>query len=64
MSTHKVNEVSWKHLIDASEKEIETCTHRIKELRKSLFFFKKKEASGTPFPIKREVNTNTHEDLS
>jgi hypothetical protein len=29
MSTHKVNEVPWSHLITASEQEIDVCTHKI-----------------------------------
>jgi hypothetical protein len=64
MSTHKVNEITWSTLIKDSETAIQTCRDKIKELRKSIVFFKKQQDAGNPFPVNNEHITNTHQDLS
>jgi hypothetical protein len=50
MSTHKSNKNTWEILIKGSEEAIQTCRDRIKELNKSLIFFKKQKEAGVPFP--------------
>jgi hypothetical protein len=44
-------DITWQSLIEHSESEIRTCAERLKMLRKSLYFFRKKAASGEPFPL-------------
>jgi hypothetical protein len=64
MSTHKVNDGTWNALIEGAEETIQTCRDRIKDLKKSIVFFKKQKEAGAPFPIEIEQTTNTHQELS
>jgi hypothetical protein len=51
----------WDELITYSESAIEAYTLKIKELRKSLIFFKKQSDLGMPYPLKKE---HRHSELS
>jgi hypothetical protein len=42
--------VTWNSLIMESESQIAICRKKIRDLSKSLRFFKKQESSGVPFP--------------
>ena len=49
---HKTKkDVDWGDLVEHSESEIRAHQEKIKELRKSLSFFKKQASCGVPFPV-------------
>jgi len=48
--TRRIKDITWSDAIERSEIEIRVCQDRIKILRKSLYFFKKQESLGVPFP--------------
>jgi hypothetical protein len=43
-------DINWDALIEHSESQIAEHSKRIKELRKSLLYFKKQVSAGIPFP--------------
>lgn len=51
-------DITWKDLIEASESQIKVCESKIKELRKSLIFFKKQVKSGIPMPAIQNKKTS------
>ena len=61
-SEQKTNQdITWQDAIDQSESEIRVYQARIKKLRKSLTFFKKKASSGEPFP---QTKAHRHKEIS
>lgn len=54
-------DIGWEELIEHSGREICACETRIKELRKSLKYFKIQLDKGVPFPTKKTIR---HCDLS
>ncbi len=54
-------DAGWSELIVYSESAIEAYTQKIKNLRKSLIFFKQQAQSGVPFPLEKE---GRHKELS
>ena len=68
MSSHSVKreeqtkkDMTWRDLISHSEEQIRAMTGRIKQLSKSIVFFKKQIYCGIPFPISEG---DRHKELS